>query len=101
MQNCRELLGWGVWYERTTIEGCQHGLQVGEVSMSCRDDQGCVKELAIQLLCFKEVMCSLGLPGHNCCKVLDLLLLKEMDDACAQVPPEAQVGNLKTKQNCL
>ena len=31
---------WGcVWKERTVVEGGEHGLHVGEVSMSCWDNQ--------------------------------------------------------------
>ena len=40
-------LGRGVTVERIVVEGCEHGLQAGEVSMSCRDDQHCMQQFSI------------------------------------------------------
>ena len=38
-QVLESITGWGVWEERTTVEGAEHV----EVSMPCRYDQGSVE----------------------------------------------------------
>ena len=66
--------GMRVQNERTIVETGRHGLHAGEVSMPCRDDQGCVLQLAIELLHLKKVMCMPDSPFCDGSQVLGLLL---------------------------
>ena len=50
--------GRGVRNERIVMERGEHGLHAGEVSSPCRDDQRCVKQLAVKSLGLEEVVCA-------------------------------------------
>ncbi len=84
-------------YERTRIEGGQHGLQAGEVGAPWKYDQRRMQKLAVQLLRFEEIVGALGLPFSNGPQVLDPFLVEQVDDSRAQIPAEPKVWDLGSK----
>ena len=79
----------------------QHGLKAGEVCLACRNDQGSVKKLTMQLLHFEQHMGLQALPREEREAVILALGFDEGYCPVLQVPEEASEWELMVKWDVL